>query len=182
MHTCCHQFSDTPLVWTIIVSICAFLGVIITSLMLIATNKYTEITKNIFLASQRPYIGRTSFEIRFDDENHSIHLKFFVKNFGNVPARKVDTIVKLFIKDKLVPFNGAVSENQIFFPQENLPINLLLPKNPLFFNGIKYGESELKVTTEIRYYGVTDKQYSTTETEIYNHVIHTFIKQAGEWI
>ena len=178
LHCACNHVADTSLIWTIIVSVC---GVVVTILMLIVTYKYFKITKNIFLVSQRPYIGRTSFKMEFKEETHSIYLRFFVKNFGNVPARKVDTIFQLYINDRIIPVENSQSKNQIFYPQENLPIDIALPDNPLYFNGIKHGDSRLKIVTEIKYYGVTDKQYSTTETEIYNHTVGVFVKQDGDW-
>lgn len=172
---------DISIVWTIIIAVCAITSSYIAYKMFKVTKKYTEITENIFLSSQRPYVGRTTFEIFFDKTDHSTYMKFFLKNFGNIPARKVKATIQVFFNEEPIKITGAQCENQIFFPQENLPMNIILPKNPIYYMGIKFGNAQLKIITNIEYYGVTDKKYTTTETEIYNHVIKSFMKQHGDW-
>ena len=49
------------------------------------------------------------------------------------------------------------------------------------FLAIKNGKSILELRTYIKYYGITDKEYSTDEVCIYNNEAQLFLKKTGEW-
>ena len=178
-----NNIPETSNIWTMVVSVCAVINIIIIVLMLIATKKYTKITEEIFLTAQRPYIGKKDHAIMFDDDNKVIRFSNIIKNYGSVPAKKFSCKIKLLIKGKLQELDGGESSNQIFFPEETHSMDLILNlhKQPKAFYAIINGELPLELTMEIEYFGATDKKYSTTETEIYNSSIKTFVKESGEW-
>lgn len=178
-----NNIPETSEIWNIVVSVCAVFNIVIVTFMLLATRKYTKVTEEIFLASQRPYIGKEKHIIMFDENNKVIRFSNIIKNYGSVPAKKVSCKIKMLIKGKLEKIDGGESSNQIFFPQETHSMDLILNlhKQPNAFYAIVNGELPLELTMEIEYYGATKKKYSTTETEIYNHTIKTFVKEVGEW-
>jgi len=178
-----NNIPETSEIWTIVVSVCAVINIVIVAFMLFATRKYTKVTEELFLTSQRPYIGKEKHIIMFDDTNKVIRFSNIIKNYGTVPAKKVSCKIKLLIKGKLQNIEGGESSNQIFFPQETHSIDLILSlhKIPDAFYDIFHGKLPLELSMEIEYFGATKKKYATTETEIYNHTIKTFVKEFGEW-
>ncbi|GAB6283542.1 MAG: hypothetical protein STSR0008_23180 [Ignavibacterium sp.] len=113
-----NEIPDVSSIWTIVVSICAVINIVIVVFMLLATRKYTKVTEEIFLSSQRPYIGKEKHIIMFDENNKVIRFSNIIKNYGSVPAKKVSCKIKLLIKGKLQNIEGGESSNQIFFSQE----------------------------------------------------------------
>lgn len=178
-----NNIPETSDIWTIVVSICAVINIVIVAFMLFATRKYTKVTEEIFLTSQRPYIGKEKHIIVINEDNKTIHFSNIIKNHGSVPAKKVSCKIKLLIKGQIQKIDGGEASNQIFFPQETHSMDLILNlhKIPDAFYDIIQGKLPLELALEIEYYGATNKKYSTSETEIYNYTIKTFVKEFGEW-
>lgn len=179
-----NKMTDTSLIWTVVLALSAVASVFVAIKMWGTTKKYTEVTENIFLSSQRPYIGKEKHIIKIDENNKTIHFSNIIKNFGSVPAKKVSCSIKLFIKGSLQKIDGGESKDQIFFPQENHSMDLILNLNkvPTAFCDIINGVLPLEILMEIEYYDAADRRYFTNETEIYNHTIKTFIKKTGDLI
>ena len=175
---------DPSVIWTIVVALCAVASVYVAIKMWKATKKYTEVTENIFLASQRPYIGRSTHKIRFVEEKKVIDLSVFIKNYGKVPAKNVSAIINIFVNEILLSdIKNNKTEGQVLFPSQEHPIDFIfdLQNIPASYNDIKNGKLLFEIMTEIKYNGVTKTQYTTKEKEAYKHIIASFIKVFGEW-
>ena len=175
---------DTSIIWTIVVALCAIASVYVAIRMLKATKKYTEVTENIFLTSQRPYIGRSTHKIRFVEEKKVIDLSVFIKNYGTVPAKNVSTIINIFVNGTLLSdVENNKTVGQVLFPTQEHPIDFIfdLHKLPDSYYEIKNGKLTFEIMTEIKYDGVTETQYTTKEKEVYKHIINSFLKVFGEW-
>ena len=175
--------SETTIIWTVVVAICAVASIFITIGMLRATKKYTEVTEQLFLSSQRPYLGRDNHIINFHEPSKKIIFTIYIKNYGDVPAKNVSALIKLVINDVVQPVENNQSKNQIFFPKQSHPMDFVfnLEKIPDSFYEIQNGKLSLKIISEINYTGVTKEKYSTKEEEIYNHNIKSFLKEDGAW-
>lgn len=175
---------ETSIIWTIVVALCAVASVYVAIKMLKATKKYTEVTEDIFLTSQRPYIGRSGHIIRFIDEKKIIDLSFFIKNYGTIPAKNVSAVINVFMNETLQPdIENNKTEGQVMFPSQEYPIDFVVDfhKFPDSYNEIKKGKLSLEIMTEIKYNGVTQTQYTTKEKEVYKNIIKSFLKVFGEW-
>lgn len=180
----CNNTPDTSIIWTIVVALCAIASVYVAIKMWKATKKYTEVTEDIFLSQQRPYIGRSRHIIRFIDGKKIIDLSLFIKNYGTIPAKNVSAVINVFVNGTLLSdVENNKTEGQVLFPTQEHPIDFVfdLHKIPDSYDEIKNGKLTFEIITEIRYDGVTKTQYTTKEKEVYKHIINSFLKVFGEW-
>ena len=144
---------DPILIWTIVIGICGVANVIIAILMWRTTRTYTTITKNTFLASQRPYIGASTYI-------HNLH--------------------QIIVDGKILPINNSENKNQIFFPHWIHTLDGKIKDRNIFL-AVKNGTSILEIRSFVKYYGIADKEYSTDEVCTYNPEMEIFIKKSGDW-
>ena len=180
LHVAFTGCSEPSLIWTIIVSISAAANVCVAILMWLTTHRYTKITEDMFFASQRPYIGTITYIHNLHTDSSKVRLTVKLQNYGNIPAKKVDALIQVIIDNKILPVENSEATNQIFFPHWIHTLDVMLNDKDLFL-AIKNGKSVLELRTFIKYYGITDKEYSTNEVSVYNHTAKLFIKKTGEW-
>jgi hypothetical protein len=180
LKTSLNQIHDISIVWTVVLAICAIANVLIAFLMWKTTRAYTKITRQMFLASQRPYIGISTYAHNFSSSGSMIYLETKLQNFGNTPAKNVDVITEVFVDGILIIFKNSKVENQTIFPQKSHPICMIADDMTMFL-AIKNGESHLKLHTHITYKGITDQIYSTSEVCAYDYKPQLFVGESAEW-
>ena len=171
---------DPILIWTIVIGICGVANVIIAILMWRTSRAYTTITKNTFLASQRPYIGASIYIHNLHTDSSEIFLTVKLQNYGSVLAKKVDALIQIIVDGKILPINNSENKNQIFFPHWIHTLDGKIKDRNIFL-AVKNGTSILEIRSFVKYYGIADKEYSTDEVCTYNPEMEIFIKKGGDW-
>jgi hypothetical protein len=180
LHLSCNHSSDIPVIWTAVLAICAIANVFIALFLWKTTHTYTTITKQIFLASQRPYIGISRYFHNIHPDTSIIKLSVELKNFGNTPAKNVDFMIEALIDDKILPLDNNTNKNQIFFPQSAHAMDAIFEDRNLLL-AIIANRSTLKLHTHVTYKGITTQDYSIDEVSIYSDQIKNFITISGDW-
>ncbi|BDV43604.1 hypothetical protein GURASL_25270 [Geotalea uraniireducens] len=168
------KWNDPITLATIVIAAATVINVGAALWVSIKTSEYTEITKNIYNASNRPYIGIESFEVNKDDNKH-ILINVHYKNFGTVPASNVKVNYDMLLDGN--PGNHSNIElddsKSNLFPQSIHNIRL---KTGSYYDDIISGKHKLDVVIDIKYRGATKDIYEVNERWRYdpnhNHFHH----------
>ena len=163
---------------TEVIAIATVANVVVSILMWSVTRDYTEVTRNIFKAANRPYVGTSGIIPIKDEANKTFPINLEIKNFGSVPAKNVETAWNLSLNGVPMPVSKVPDKPLVLFPQTS---NFLAAT----FSGDKYssivnGDSILEITLEIRYKGAYQEQYYYSEKSRYAHNMNRFIGLSGE--
>jgi len=169
-----NTWKDPITLATIVIAIATVINVGAAIYMGVKTSEYTEITKNIYKASNRPYIGIDSFKINKDDNKH---LLFYVnyKNFGTVPASNVRVKYDMLFDGQTAQHSNSevYDSNSNLFPQVANSIRL---RTGADYENVISGKTVLDVVIDIKYRGATKDEYEVNERWRYdpnhNHFHH----------
>src|SRR5712664_4923322 len=92
---------------TIVIALATLASLWISNRMWRVTGKYTEITKNIFEASSRPYIGVTKLSMKAKEAGFNplpvFEFDVTYKNVGSVPALELRRSVTIMVDGEALP-------------------------------------------------------------------------------
>jgi hypothetical protein len=122
------------------------------------TRDYTQITKDIFRFSNRPYVGIVDVTAEEDAKNKNLSVHIELKNAGSVPARDLHASYTLSIKGNSVgAWDGSGTEFAVFPPQMSGYIEGKVAGNA--YSSAIIGNPPLEVDVELKYKGMTEDQY-----------------------
>ena len=155
----------------------ALMMVLVTALSAYATWKTAQVTNEILLTSQRPYIGTESLNL-IDEANPKIVAD--VRNFGTVQAE--DAIISIVVKVNEKPLSGDSEPH----PQD-APIVLSLAVPHRFYSHITadtyrdtvQGKANLVVEIRARYRGPRGDEHCYMARHSYDHIDGTFYSRGG---
>jgi hypothetical protein len=99
------QNTDWHLWSTIIIAVATVANVYVSCSIGNYTRESMEITRNIFKADNRPYVGIFEVKVEKNLDSKEIIVESIIKNAGSVPARDVVIEAKLFINKKKFRIN-----------------------------------------------------------------------------
>jgi hypothetical protein len=136
------------------------------------------ISKDTFSSTIRPFIGVDNIESQIDSINNNFVVIVSFKNFGSIPAKDLETIMDVYIDNELIKKDIPFQQNkQILFPDKN---SFLLYALQPYYKRILNG-ADLKVFIDIRYYGVSDEEYTTSHRFQYYKPSNNLAPIGGEW-
>ena len=155
----------------------AVLMVIATAFTGYATWRYVEVSRDIFGAAERPYVGVQG--IRIDQSApRQPHLIVEYRDFGNIPADQTIIIGQLTINGQLVPGQrkasaelGVLSPQVAHFWHRAIPPESLRP--------ILDGKSVLSVGIEFAYRDANDRHYCYRMAFEYHPNVNDFTPAGG---
>ena len=155
----------------------ALMMVFATVLSAYATWKTQQVTRQILLISQRPYIGTESMNL-IDDKNPRVLID--LRNFGTVQAE--DTVVSVVVR-----INGKVlvhdSESQqpgapvVFSP--GVPHRFFRHMTSEMYRDAVQGKINLVVEIQVRYGGPQGDKHCYLTRDSYDNVDNVFYPQRG---
>lgn len=162
-------FKDPITVATVVIAFATVINVLVSLYMGKKTNDYTEVTKNIYKASNRPYVGIDAVKFNKDDGKHLIFL-ITVKNFGSIPATNVRVSNQLILDGTNIPTAGYEFNNKHsnLFPQAT---DNFIMKVGSVYDRVENGSMVLDLTSTIKYRGVISdgtSDYEDRETWRYD--------------
>src|SRR5260370_21032309 len=162
-----HWYCDPMTLATVVIAGAAIVNLLVSFMLWRATANATDITKKIFEASHRPYIGIPQVDTNFDPINHPLQFVCVTKNFGSIPAHDVEVLETQVIRNG-EPVNLDRDEFGKFsvFPQSQTfhQVNIRNVINPA--HALRNDRIELRV--EFRYKGAYEKYYRYKYRALYN--------------
>jgi hypothetical protein len=168
------SWDDPITVATVVVAVFTVVSVIVSAFMWSATREQARISREIFEAAHRPYVGvlelsgSMSIGARVDG-----WLSILIKNSGTVPAYQLRAFWLLSIGDVVILDTRGTEKASVLLPDEptRLHLNYVISKEQ--FSELKEG-ANLNIVVSIKYKGVTKKEYDYTQ-----HAIYTASNQLG---
>jgi hypothetical protein len=125
----------------------------------------TGVTRAIYEAANRPYLGSDGFEVHNDPKRHSLFIRSNVKNFGSVPATG-DLTWKWSVDGKEQQAEGGVPRKSVIvFPGQSVHTDIQFGLD--LYDAIEQGRSMISVRIVSKYRGASDKSYGYCEDEQY---------------
>jgi hypothetical protein len=160
-----------------ITDLIALMMVFATALSAYATWKTAQITNEILLTSQRPYIGTESVDLT-DETNPKVVAD--LRNFGTVQAE--DAVISILLK-----VNGRALSGDSEPQHQDAPI-VLSPAVPHRFyrhitadtyRDVVEGKTNLVVEIRMRYRGPRGDEHCYLTRDSYDHIDRVFYTQGG---
>lgn len=155
----------------------AVMMVFATALSAYATWRTAQVTKQILLISQRPYIGTESMNL-IDDTNPRVLID--LRNFGTVQAEDTVVNVVLRINGKVLPRDSEPQQPGapvVFSP--GVPHRFFRHMTSDMYRDAVQGKINLVVETQVRYSGPQGDKHCYLARDSYDNVDNVFYSQRG---
>lgn len=142
------------------------------------TGESIKLTDDIFRASHRPFVGGEA-RVKADNAKKCLVINLDCKNYGNVPAKELEVVFTVTINGNIQPMLKIPDDPAILLPQSFHTFPGQVCEN--MFSSIVDGSSILELTLDIKYKGVSNEQYRTTQKFRYSHIVDRFMDMGGNW-
>ena len=166
-----------PLIITIATAVIAFAAIVnllVSVLMWLATNRSAKITEKIFEAAHRPYLGIVREDVVKNDREMTTTIRAVVKNSGGVLARDIRHDWKILIDGKVTSMPSS-EEPAVLVPEAEMTFAGEIDVSSKEYSSILSGEAKLLSTFNLRYKGVTQKEYHYATKREYDHTVDKLI-------
>ncbi len=143
---------------TAVIAVATIVNLLVAIFMWRVTKESTGVTKSIFEAANRPYVGIPRVKVEKDDAAKKLNFAVEIKNFGSVPANEFDSNWDVWIDGVSQPQTKFPDKPSVLFPQASV-FRVGLIADPMVYSSIVTGKSALEFVVEVRYKGVTQKEY-----------------------
>ena len=166
---------DPVTVATIVIAAATVINVAASIYMGKKTYEYTEITKSIYKASNRPYLGLDNIKVK-DDGNKHLIFDIIYKNYGTIPATNVIVSDSLIVNGVTIGDGGKniYNSHSNLFPQALMVFPIKIGTD---FDNIVGGHDVLDLAVTIKYRGVSQNghdEYEDYEVWRYDSVSRFF--------
>jgi len=138
-----------------------------------------EISRNIFKANNRPYVG--IFEVKVENklDSKEMIVETIMKNAGSVPASDVELKAKIFVNKNLTESKGLPDKRFVILPLETKRVIAYFKID----NSPTKGKAplEIKMEYDINYRGISPDQFCTHDISEYDPSINAFVVVSGEF-
>jgi hypothetical protein len=172
------RWRDPIVASTVIIAAAALVNLFVSYGMWSATRDYTEVTRNIFSAANRPYVGVFSYKANKNEANRIISISVEYKNFGTVLAKDIAVKWDIFVDGKPSQKVGVPDRPSVLFPQ--VPAELAAVISEPAYSPVVNGTSVLEVEVKITYKGIGKEEYYTYEKSRYVPEWNRFIAISGD--
>jgi hypothetical protein len=157
------SWKDPITVATVVVAVFTVVSVIVSAFMWNATRQQARISRQIFEAAHRPYIGVTEFTgIMSISGVVACGLTVSVSNSGTVPAKNLTARWTVTLEEEQIYAGRSDEGPSVLLPGESkyLRTNYQMGKDK--YEKLQAG-SILKISVNLEYQGVTEQPYSYTQ-------------------
>lgn len=157
--------NDPIVLWTCVLAVCGILNILILFLIWNISLNTLKFNKTSFNLMNRPFVGINKINTNLDTNEKILSFSVEIKNFGNVPAQKVELHVNGKIGDKNTPIITKNTNEIVIFPNNSF-FNNGSVKNEAFESIINDKEI-FKIEYEIIYFSPNNTNYKT-----YQHIFY----------
>jgi len=163
---------------TAVIAIATVINLFVSISMWRTTSASVEVTRDIFKAAHRPYVGTSKINSLRDANKKKLSIVLVFKNFGSVPATGLEATWNILINGSPQPTTKIPDKPSVLFPSATSAL-------PASFQGGVYdsiinGKAVLEIEVDFRYKGVQQEQYYCREKNRYSHDIGRFIVLSGD--
>jgi len=159
-----HHWKDPVTLATIVIAVATVINLAASFYVSKKTSEYTEVTKNIYKSSNRPYIGIETMDSEADGTHMFFNIKF--KNYGSVPANDV----RITVSPKIDGVTYVGAGNDVYDSHLNLfpqTTRLIKFKQGPMYNQVMSGKAVFDLLITVKYKGIA--QYSNDDYEDNEH-------------
>ena len=172
-----NAWNQTIAVATIVIAVATVFYLIATVLLWLTTRRSVNLTRDMFEASHRPYVGASKISYKIDDENQMLEFVILIINSGASPATDLNQTQQILLDGIPLHMDSHESTGQCLMPKETSSHHILLTGEK-FVKAINSGVLTLRYS--LRYKGVGQKQHQYDDESAYYHnkglLIHTHTK------
>jgi hypothetical protein len=177
----CDEISDPIVYWTCVIAVATIVNAVVAILMWRATMRSVKLAKQAFSATQRPFIGVSSYTLDQDSTTGDISVRLVFENFGPIPARNFLPDSDFLINGALHPVIKAPFTSSTLFPRVSATFQGSISNANNFCASILNGEARLEVVFNATYQGATEESYKTHERATFAVRAHGFVVTEGDW-
>jgi hypothetical protein len=141
---------------TVIIAGAAVVNLVVAILLWKATAGSTKITRDIFEASHRPYVGVVSARYLHTESSQKIEILLKIKNTGTIPAVGVTSRFELLANHIQVAVTGPETKPLVIFPGTTRTFGCKITDAKEYKDTVK---ALLDLEMSIDYSGLEGKQY-----------------------
>jgi hypothetical protein len=151
-------YKDAIALSTVIIATATVVNLLVSIFLWRATANATNITRKIYEAANRPYVGIPTIDTTLDPPNGTVSFICQVRNFGSIPAFEVDILdSRVTVDDK--PLNATIEPfgTHAIFPDSQVFHNFSFTNAPDAEQVLATRRLEIQITLE--YKGVNENKY-----------------------
>lgn len=173
-----------PIVWaTVAIAIATVVNIFISMGMWEVTRENTEISRKVFEASFRPYVGAPkAVALRMKNEKgeylRAYLIEMEIKNFGQVPAYNFEVLTWRGLLDgieahKTTGLGGLGVKPTLLLPTSSRFVHVLVRDDS--YSKVVSGQARLEIELELQYTDPAGKNYRYRTKRVYDHTRRKFV-------
>jgi hypothetical protein len=161
---------DPITVATVVVAIFTVVSVVVSAFMWSATRKQAQISREIFEAAHRPYVGVDNVNafIYPGRNGTTLQIGITTKNSGSVPARHIVVMWSVSLLGQDVPREPHVDQAIVLLPEQSRVINTSHLLSGEMYTAFRLPDSLVEIVATIKYKGVTEKDYNYRQHAVFH--------------
>jgi len=163
---------------TAVIAIATVINLFVSISMWRTTSASVEVTRDIFKAAHRPYVGTSNIDGRKYDGKKLLLVRLWFKNFGSVPATGLERTWNVLINGNTQSITKIPDKSSVLFPNASSFFQATFEGE--IYDSIVNGKVVLEIETNFRYKGVQQEQYYCREKRRYSHGIGGFVVLSGD--
>jgi hypothetical protein len=174
------SIKDPMIVSTIIIALATVANIGISVMLWLTTQQSVqvaqesvEVTRQVFNAANRPYIGVVTIETNLNQKNRRLDYTAEIKNYGTVTANSVEIQLETFVNSQIQPQSyDPETKSGVLLPTSSVFVNDGI-SDP-YFKAVMETGSRLQVKVSVRYFGATGVSHSYTQEYKYDPAANKF--------
>jgi hypothetical protein len=173
-----------PIVWaTVTIAIATVVNISISKGMWEVTKENTEISRKVFEASFRPYVGAPkALALRTKNEKgeylRALTVEMEIKNFGQVPAYNFEVITWRGLLDGIEThetsgLGGLGVKPTLLLPASSRFVHVFVRGDP--YSKVVSGQARLEIELELQYTDPAGKNYRYRTKRVYDYTRRRFV-------
>jgi hypothetical protein len=165
-------YTDPMIVATIVVAAATVVNLLVAIRMWRVASENTALTRDMFEAAHRPYIGVSKIKAENNPELRTFLITIDYKNVGSVPADEVHTSVQLLVNGFPLPMDELLHKKSVLMPDMHTQRKILIDDSD--YKKLA-GNPKLDLTFSADYKGIAKKTYSYKHETAYNWQQNVFM-------
>lgn len=167
-------YEDAIALSTVIIATATVVNLLVSIFLWRATANATNVTRKIYEAANRPYVGIPTVDTTLDPPSGTVSFICQVRNFGSVPAFEVDILdSRVTVDDEQLNATVGLFGTHAIFPDSHVFHNLSFTNAPNAGHILATQRLEIQITLE--YKGVSENKYRYEYHSRYQPDLHQFM-------
>jgi hypothetical protein len=168
-----HWYKDAIALSTVFIAIATGVNLVVSFFLWRSTAGATKVTRDMFLASQRPYVGIPTYDTHWDANTKTFKFVGHARNFGSIPAQNVGVLKSEIVVDGVPVDRPTPTKFGKFtiFPETPHYLNFFLTSKA----AVMVLPERLEIHITLRYEGLNGKGYRYEQEALYHEQTGQFI-------